>query len=118
MTREELVAYCLAKPGAYADSPWGEDHDVAKVGEKIFCFFSKQGAPPGITVKAGAERTAEWRARFPEHVGPAPYLAKHLWNAVSLDGPGAPDADDAYELIDDSYGLIVAALPKSKRPQP
>lgn len=116
MTREELVAYCLAKPGAYRDSPWGEDHDVAKVGGKIFCFFSKQAAPPGVTVKATAERTAEWRDRFPEHVGPAPYLPKHLWNAVALHGLGAPDGEDARELIDDSYDLVVATLPRSKRP--
>jgi predicted DNA-binding protein (MmcQ/YjbR family) len=35
---------------------------------------------------------------------------------VSLAGPGAPDEDEAHELIDDSYALVVAALPRAKRP--
>jgi len=37
MTREELLAYCLAKPGAWPDEPWDGDV-VAKVGPKIFAF--------------------------------------------------------------------------------
>ena len=67
-------------------------------------------------MKNSREAVAEWRERFPEHVGPAAYLNKQLWNQVVLDGAGAPDADDMRELIDDSYDLVVASLPKSKRP--
>ncbi len=44
MTRDELVAHCLTKPGAYLDAPWGEDDNVVKVADKIFCFL---GAPDG-----------------------------------------------------------------------
>ena len=112
--RSAVVAYCLAKPGAWPDSPWGEGHSVAKVGDKIFCFFG--GDPVAITVKNTREAVAEWRTRFPDHVGPAPYLNKQLWSRVLLEGPGAPDDDEVCELIDDSYDLVVAGLPKSKRP--
>ena len=35
MRHADLVAYCLAKPGAVPDTPWEEDL-VAKVGGKIF----------------------------------------------------------------------------------
>ena len=38
MTWEGLVAHALAKPGAWADSPWGEGDQVIKVGKKIFLF--------------------------------------------------------------------------------
>ena len=114
MDRSDVVAYCLGKPGAWPDSPWGEGDTVAKVGDKIFCFYG--GEPLAIIVKNTREAVAEWRDRFPEHVGPAPYLNKQLWSRVVLDGPGAPDEDDAHELIDDSYDLVVAGLPKSKRP--
>ena len=31
MNRDELVDYCLAKPGAEETYPWGEDELVAKV---------------------------------------------------------------------------------------
>src|SRR5580698_1682147 len=38
MTWDELREYCLAKPGAWPDEPWG-DGVVAKVGPKIFAFL-------------------------------------------------------------------------------
>jgi predicted DNA-binding protein (MmcQ/YjbR family) len=115
MRHADLVEYCLGKPGAWLDSPWGEGHTVAKVGDKVFCFLGDETAS-GINVKNTRERVAEWRDRFPEHIGVARYLHKQLWNQVSFEGAGAPDDDDAHELIDDSYALVVAALPKSKRP--
>ena len=37
-----MLAYCLAKPGAWPDNPWGHDHPVIKVGRgagKIFAFL-------------------------------------------------------------------------------
>ncbi len=38
MTPEEMLAYCLAKPGAWPDNPWGHEHPVVKVHDKIFAF--------------------------------------------------------------------------------
>ena len=38
MDRDEALAYCLAKPGAWLDSPWDESF-VVKVGPKIFAFL-------------------------------------------------------------------------------
>ena len=115
MNRDEIVAHCLAKPGAYLDTPW-EDDCVAKVADKIFCFLGAPDDPVGICVKNTREGVQEWRDRFPGHVGVPRYLNKALWNQVDLAAPGAPDLDDARELIDDSYRLVVAGLPKSKRP--
>lgn len=116
MTRDELVEYCLGKPGAYLDSPWGDTDNVVKVGGKIFCFLGSPNGPVGICVKNTREMISEWRARYPAHATIPRYLDKALWNQVSLDGGGAPDLDDAHELIDDSYNLVVGTLPKSKRP--
>jgi len=115
MNRDAVFAHALGKPGAWHDSPWGPDHDVAKVGDKIFVFLWGSDGPPVITVKNTAEAIEELKQRWPSHVGPAPYLNKRLWAQVSLDGF---DPDEALELIDDSYDLVVASLPKSKRPAP
>ena len=52
MTWEDLLAYCLAKPGAWQDEPW-EGDVVAKVGGKIFAFFGS-GATPSVGLKCGA----------------------------------------------------------------
>ena len=114
MTRDELVAVCLALPGAYLDSPW-EDDQVAKVGGKIFCFLGSPGSTPGLTVKNSAEIVSEWRDRYPDHITVPRYLAKHLWNSVRLDDHG-PDDDEVRELVEDSHRLVVASLPKAKRP--
>lgn len=112
MTRAQLLALCTALPGAYLDTPW-EGDEVAKVGGKIFCFFSSPGQPVSITVKNTAEMITEWRARLPEQVSVPRYLAKHLWNSVLVDGL---DDDELSELIEDSYDLVVATLPRAKRP--
>lgn len=115
MDRDGVIALCLAQPGADLDTPW-EDDTVAKVGGKIFCFVGAPTSPPGVTVKNTPEAVSEWRARFPEHVHVPRYLKKTLWNRVELDRPGGPDDEDVRELIEDSYRLVVEALPRARRP--
>jgi predicted DNA-binding protein (MmcQ/YjbR family) len=111
MKRAVLLKHAMAKPGAWQDTPW-EDDLVVKVGEKIFLFVGGPGST-GISVSCGAE-AEEWRARYPDAITPAPYLARHGWNRVELDA-GVPD-DELRELVDASYDIVVAKLPKSKRP--
>ena len=57
---DELLAYCLAKPGAWRDEPWG-DGVVAKVGPKIFAFLGVPasdavGEQRSVGVKCGVSR--------------------------------------------------------------
>ncbi|MDQ2838539.1 MAG: MmcQ/YjbR family DNA-binding protein [Actinomycetota bacterium] len=120
MDSHAALAYALAKPGAWPDSPWGENHDLAKVGNKIFLFpgLGDHGGGAGvstITVKNTTGAVEELKSRYPEAAGPAPYLNKQLWVRLVIDQ--VPD-DEVRELIDDSYDLVVATLPKSQRPQP
>ena len=63
MNRDELVEYCLAKPGAEESYPWGEEELVAKVGGKGFAFIG----PGSFSVKCGrdAADAGEWRDRYP-----------------------------------------------------
>jgi predicted DNA-binding protein (MmcQ/YjbR family) len=52
MTRDEVLGYCLAKPGAWQDEPW-EGDVVAEVGSKIFAFVGtggRSGAAPADQV--------------------------------------------------------------------
>ena len=60
----EMQAYCLGKPGAWPDNPWGHEHPVIKVHEKIFAFLGAGG----VGVKGGVNRDVadEWLQRFPD----------------------------------------------------
>ena len=114
--RGDAVAdYALAKPGAWFDEPW-EGDVVAKVGDKIFAFFGSAGeAPASVGVKCGDRETADtWLERYPGSARKMAYIGAHGWNTFSLDGT-IPD-DEIEELIDSSYELIVAKLPKRLRP--
>lgn len=115
MDARQALDYALAKPGAWPDSPWGPDHDLAKVGNKIFLFPGALGddGPATITVKNTEAAVAELTARYPDAAGPAPYLNKRLWVRLVIDQ--VPD-EEVRELIDDSYALVVAGLPNAQRP--
>lgn len=109
MTTEDLLAYCLAKPGAVETYPFGEQTIVAKVGGKIFAMIGARG----ISLKCGDE-AAEWRARYPDSVHVAAYVGRYGWNSVDL--AGAMPEDELRELVDGSYRMTVVRLPRRARP--
>jgi predicted DNA-binding protein (MmcQ/YjbR family) len=115
VNHDEIVAYCLAKPGAVRDTPWENDL-VAKVGGKIFAFLGSTSV--GLKCGRTAEEAAELRTVYPESVTIMAYIGRYGWNTVQLDGtPGdAPDDDELRELVDASYADVVARLPKKLRP--
>ena len=91
MTREELLAYCLAKPGAWQDEPW-EGDVVAKVASKIFAFLGSEPADvqqvtPQVGLKCGASRDAadEWLARYPDFELSDPSAV--TWSGGQVRGP-------------------------------
>ncbi len=112
MTAEELAAYALAKPGAWPDSPWGEDHGVAKVADRIFAFLG-EGT---VGVKCGLTRVEadEWLREFPGDAAVMAYIGRSGWNTLTLGG-AIPD-EAIMEAVDDSYAMVVAKLPRSRRP--
>ena len=114
MTSEELLAYCLSKPGAWQDEPW-EGDVVAKVGQKIFAFLGS-GEPLGVGLKCGASREVadEWLLRYPGDASVMPYIGRSGWNNLLIGG--AIGDDEIFEAIDASYQVIVSKLPKKDRP--
>lgn len=112
--KTDWLAYALAKPGAWRDSPW--EHDVvAKVGPKIFAFFGDSEDGGSIGLKCGDREAADLLLeRYPESTKIMPYIGRSGWNTFTVDG-SIPD-DEIAELIDASYAFVVAKLPKSTRP--
>jgi predicted DNA-binding protein (MmcQ/YjbR family) len=111
MVGDDLLEYCLAKPGAWQDEPWDGDV-VAKVGDKIFAFLG--GESVGLKCGANREEADELVATYPDDVSKMAYIGRAGWNTVRVGG-AVPD-DEVLELIDTSYETIVAKLPKRLRP--
>jgi predicted DNA-binding protein (MmcQ/YjbR family) len=112
VTPEDLVRYCLDKPGAWPDEPW-EGDTVAKVGTKIFAFL---GSGTSVGLKCGLTRDEadEWLARYPQDAAVMPYIGRSGWNTLQVGG-AIPD-DELLEAVDASYDFVVAKLPKKDRP--
>ncbi|RYP87057.1 hypothetical protein EKO23_07225 [Nocardioides guangzhouensis] len=112
MDVSEMEAYCLSRPGAWPDNPWGHEHPVIKVADKIFAFL----AAGSVGVKGGATRDVadEWLQRYPDDASVMAYIGRSGWNNLALRG-AIPD-DELLEAVDESYRLVVAKLPKKHRP--
>jgi predicted DNA-binding protein (MmcQ/YjbR family) len=108
---DALRTHCLGKPGAWEDQPWEGDH-VAKVGDKIFAFMG--GDSVGVKCGATRDEAEEWVAQYPDDAAKMAYIGRSGWNTLRIGG-AIPD-EEVLEAVDASYDLVVAKLPRSKRP--
>jgi predicted DNA-binding protein (MmcQ/YjbR family) len=113
MRWEDLLAVCLAKPGAWQDEPW-EGDVVVKVGTKIFAFLGGESASVGLKCGASREAANEWLLRYPDDASAMAYIGRFGWNTLRIDG--AIGDDELIEAIDASYAAIVSKLPRKDRP--
>ena len=111
--QHELKAQCLALPGAGEEFPFGDEVSVFKVGGKMFALCNLDGEPLQLSVKCEPELAAQLRATYPA-IAPGYHLNKRHWNTSTLDG-SLPDQMVA-DLLGDSYDLVVASLPKARKP--
>ncbi|MFF8311311.1 MmcQ/YjbR family DNA-binding protein [Streptomyces lydicus] len=109
-----LRATCLDFNGATEEFPFPRNPDVStfKVGGKIFALTTLTGAPLTVSLKCDPELAERLRAAHPEVV-PGYHLNKRHWNTVALDG-ALPDRL-VLDMIEDSYDLVVASLPRPQR---
>ncbi len=112
MNLEDFRSYCLTKPGATEDAPFGPDNIVFKVGGKMFALASLDDVPPRVNLKCDPERALDLRDRY-EEVTPGYHMNKKHWNTIELGG-GVPAAE-LRRMIDHSYDLVAARLPKKRR---
>ncbi len=110
VTAEKLRSACLAQAGAVEEFPFGPQTAVFKVAGKIFAL-SGLASPLRVSLKCEPELAEQLRAAHPEIV-PGYHLNKRHWNTVSVDGL---DSRMVLDMIEDSYDLVVAALPRRER---
>ena len=108
---EELRDYCLRKPGAEESFPFGEETLVFKVGGKVF-LLAGLTEENQFNVKCDPDLAVELRERH-EEVRPGYHMNKRHWNTVSMDG--GLRTKELRAMIDHSYEIVVAGLPKKVR---
>src|SRR5215510_2847172 len=112
MTRDDVLAYCLDLPAAEETYPFGDEVAVVKVGGKMFALVSLDGDPGVVNLKCDPARALELRGAY-AGIRPGYHQNKRHWNSVDLDG--SVEDDVVRGLIEDSYDLVVAALPRAVR---
>ena len=113
--KDKLRAYCGAKKGALEDFPFGEETLVFKVMGKMFALMPLDvppNKPHTINLKCDPELAQVLRQTYPA-VQPGYHMNKQHWNTIICDG-SIPD-DEIYEMIDNSYTLVVKSLKKADR---
>lgn len=112
MDLPDVIDRFMSKPGAEETTPFGPDALVYKVGGKMFALADPSNFPPRINLKCDPDRSVELREEY-SGIIPGYHMNKRHWNTLILDG-SIPSPRVA-ELIDHSYDLVVASLPKSRR---
>ena len=113
MNIENIRDYCLKKKYVTESFPFDETTLVFKVHNKMFALIDIEDKQ-FINLKCDPDRAIQLREEFSE-ITPGYHMNKKLWNSVSITG----SLKDQFimELIDDSYDLIFAGLPKKIREQ-
>lgn len=111
MKAQALRAFCLEFNAAVEEFPFNAEISVFKVRGKIFALGDLDAQPLKVSLKCEPEQAVRLRETHPEIV-PGWHLNKRHWNTVTV-GP-LPDRQ-IRELVEDSYDLVVAGLPKAER---
>ena len=112
MNAADLRAWCLQQNGAVEDFPFTAEHSVFKVAGKMFAISALGRDPLEVSVKCEPELAIELRKSYPA-IRPGYHLNKRHWNTITLDG--SLEDQLVRDLIEDSYDLVVHALPKRVR---
>ena len=112
MNLENFREYCLAKPSVTESTPFGEDVLVFKVADKIFALASLEEVPATANLKCDPDWALELRDRY-EDVQPGYHMNKKHWNTVTL--ASEIPVKELRKMIDHSYELVVASLPRKTR---
>ncbi|MEU6211902.1 MmcQ/YjbR family DNA-binding protein [Streptomyces sp. NPDC090085] len=111
MTPAELREFCLGFNAAVEEFPFTPETSVFKVLGKVFALSALDAEPLRINLKCEPEQAVRLREEH-EAVAPGYHMNKRHWNTVTVGG--IPDAL-LRELVEDSYDLVVAGLPRAER---
>lgn len=111
MNIEEMREYCLSKPAVSECFPFDEETLVFKVAGKMFALSALE-KQTNIVLKCDPDRAVQLCEHYSSIIG-AFHMNKTMWNQIEIN---ASISDELLvELIDHSYNLVVAKLPKKDK---
>ncbi|MCX5586871.1 MmcQ/YjbR family DNA-binding protein [Streptomyces erythrochromogenes] len=111
MTPAQLREFCLGFNAAVEEFPFTPETSVFKVKGKMFALSALDAEPLKVNLKCEPELAVRLREEH-EAIAPGYHMNKRHWNTVTVGG--IPDAM-LRELVEDSYDLVVAGLPRAER---
>jgi predicted DNA-binding protein (MmcQ/YjbR family) len=112
MNRDGVFTLCARLPGVVEEYPFGDGVAVYKVGGRMFALIMLEGTPGFVNLKCDPALALELRARYTA-VRPGYHANKDHWNTIDLDG--SVEDDELEAMIQHSYDLVVAGLPRRRR---
>ncbi len=103
----DILDYCLSKPGAWLDYPYGPTPVCVKVGRRMFAQLYPRAEDRKITLNCTRERGEQDRAAYPETVTQGYHCApvqRPYFNTVRLDGT-VPNRV-LLEMIDHAWQVV------------
>ena len=82
MNKQELVAYCLSKPGTREETPFGPDTLVIKVLDKMFALTGVEATSNTVNLKCDPDHAILLRNTYPDDIVPGYHMNKKHWNTV------------------------------------
>ncbi|MFD9398289.1 MmcQ/YjbR family DNA-binding protein [Streptomyces sp. NPDC060011] len=113
MTPRQLRAFCLSFNASVEDFPFTPETSVFKVLGKLFALTNLDARPLTVNLKCDPQDALRLREQHPGLIIPGYHMNKRHWNTVTVDGE-LPDRL-VRELVEDSYDLVVAGLPRAER---
>ena len=116
MTTDEILAYCLSKPGAYLDYPYGEIPICFKVENRLFAQLYPKSDDRKITLNCDRAAGELYRRLYPDTVTRGyhcPPMLQPYFSTIALNG-ALPD-EELRLMIDQAYAVVVKKLPKYKQ---
>jgi len=113
MNHRQLIELGLSYPGTGLRYPFFPDVPVLFVGSKLFALLLFRDGIESVNLKTLPEEAWLQRETYPGAVLPGYHMNKRHWNTVVLNGQ-VPD-DVVAEMLEVSYRLVQAKLPKAER---
>ncbi|MGI5121771.1 MmcQ/YjbR family DNA-binding protein [Marinactinospora thermotolerans] len=100
-------------PATALEYPFGPDWEVFKVQGRVFMLMTEVPGKPVVILKSDPG-DAEALRRTHADITPGYHMNKRHW--ITLAPGGSIDERLVEELVTDSYRLVLANLPKARRP--